>query len=795
MDIKLKQKGLRQLAGTDGEAALSALNKELNKIETILNKETRFDLLEGQLSLLREIAFRVPEAAIKVAQSFLERLDNLTLTYETSEWASEEQQKKYNNKSSLIKKVLETVERIRYFQPEQSLDIFLSYASSNEGDEVRKKAAQGLKSLAGFNLDVFKKIGTAPQDIIIKKIGSLDEVNRKRFFGSIVTLCYEMLSPTMEGSYWNYKSVVLKTGAVPASNPIDEARSNTLKILTDLYSSASSVSQKKAIISALQQATRTPSNVNYGDDLLKMIFSNTATILEFYKQLIPHEDLSIIQKIEHDAFWLAKHRGKDNEILKVALSIKERIDAHAEYRIFKNLIGFEGIFQAWDSEDDENFDATKKIREEKSKEYAGNIDEKSYEEWKRRIILYSQIKSDDLATFPYFGKFLEFFGAASPMLALRLLNEEAETLRQFVIAILIGIWSTPKKDAARELIQDWINQRLHLFFIARFFEFNPTVDEGLLKQLLGIAIATDDKDILMEMVIIAAKSYNEEHEHLIDELFFPALAHLTKLKESRWVFNFWYREERKNLLAAMNDKGHQMLLDNLIYLKKIDYHAEEILYQIAKKSPELVIKFFGKRLTLKDANEDADYDAIPFNFYKLSPALSPIPDKAVEIVSSWYQNYGSFIYEGANLLKIIFPDFSEAFAKALISIIQPENERNLMVVMAVLRNYEGQIATHPVCKALVKVLPEDSKYLAEIRVALESTGVVGGEFGFADAYKRKKVEMASWLNDPDKKVKKFAEHYIANLDKDIVAEQRRAEERIALGKFEWGEGEEPDEAS
>ena len=55
-----------------------------------------------------------------------------------------------------------------------------------------------------------------------------------------------------------------------------------------------------------------------------------------------------------------------------------------------------------------------------------------------------------------------------------------------------------------------------------------------------------------------------------------------------------------------------------------------------------------------------------------------------------------------------------------------------------------------------------------------------------EAYKRKIEEMKPWLRDPNEKIQKFAQHYISDLEKQIDAEQQRADEEIILRKYQYG---------
>lgn len=241
----------------------------------------------------------------------------------------------------------------------------------------------------------------------------------------------------------------------------------------------------------------------------------------------------------------------------------------------------------------------------------------------------------------------------------------------------------------------------------------------------------------------------------------------------------------------MDVAEHKAILDNLFWLQEIDYHAEEILYVIAKQLPELVIQFFLKRLSKeKDEEDEGRYNAIPFGFHKLSEPLSQHPIQAVDAVLDMYDgNYGLLIYRGARLLKNIFPNFPREFQQKLLEIVQSKERNDLLFAMAILRNYDGNPIIHDVCKEIVKVLPDDSSLANELSIILQSTGVVHGEYGFVEAYKQKIVEIQPWLQDESSKVKEFAQNYIARLEKRMVYEQIRADEDIVLRKHQYGAGE------
>jgi hypothetical protein len=88
-------------------------------------------------------------------------------------------------------------------------------------------------------------------------------------------------------------------------------------------------------------------------------------------------------------------------------------------------------------------------------------------------------------------------------------------------------------------------------------------------------------------------------------------------------------------------------------------------------------------------------------------------------------------------------------------------------------------------KTVAAHLPEGDPRLDELEGALFETGGVSGEFGIADAYRRKKVEIAPWLQDDRPRVRDFAEKLTRSLDLRIAADQRRAEQRRELRRREF----------
>ena len=758
MDTKLRQAALQNLARTAGEIAETAIKKECTKITAALQSETQYDHIADQLELLDAIAYRVYKEVVSAIRMLLERLKCLELTYQEIPGLAAERLCEYQNNYMLVVKALEVLEHIRYYQPSEVLDIFFDY-SCHEEESVAKRAKHGIEEFAEYNLDIFygngkdwSGLGCWPQETVLEKIASFDERQKQKYFSTIIVACEKILSPTISGISSTYKTVTWRTGAVPAIDGVKQIRQKTVDELQNLYALAKNVGQKKAVLNAMETATRTPHRGEYGDDVRAMIIENSIAVVEFMKGVAVSDDMQIMQKIEHDAYWLLYRMGALNKTIRgVALGIRDALYANEEYQKFRLLIGFESIFHDWEKsrKESEDFDRERKFRDAEVLKLVETIDKDSYNKWKERIIRYAGIESNDMATFPYFGKFLELFGKTSPALALQLLLETSDQLKNFIVAILYGVADTERKGDVYSLIEGWCNEGKYLFSLARFFEFSPEVNEELLKKILDKALASNDLPTLNQIISSVSAQYNEENKHLIKKFFIPALEKLTAHKNTDWIFRVWFRKQRGDILTDMEVAEHKAILDNMFLLQEVDYHAEEILYVIAKQSPELVIQFFCDRLLKEKEEEDKGrYDAIPFSFYKLSEPLSQHPAQAIDSVLARFDgNYGLFIFGGARLLKNIFPNFPPEFERKLLEVVTSEEEKDLLFVMAILKNYDGNPIIHNVCKEIIKILPDGSKLANELSIILESTGVVTGEYGFVEAFKQKMEEIQPWLQD------------------------------------------------
>jgi hypothetical protein len=211
---------------------------------------------------------------------------------------------------------------------------------------------------------------------------------------------------------------------------------------------------------------------------------------------------------------------------------------------------------------------------------------------------------------------------------------------------------------------------------------------------------------------------------------------------------------------------------------------------MAENHPADIWRFFGDRLNFEQGPEQQasyDYEPVPYQFHGLEERLSRGPHLGISTVRGWYRpDDHLFEFQGAQLLRAVFPSCPPAFAHGLSQLVEEGTDDDIGFVTAVLSRYPGEPATHSVLKAIVRKLPDSDQRLRRVEYCLENIGVVMGPFGSAEAYRTKKAEIASWCEDEEPKIKAFAAQFMAKLDLRIATEQRAAEERIELRKRDYG---------
>jgi ppGpp synthetase/RelA/SpoT-type nucleotidyltranferase len=661
---------------------------------------------------------------------------------------------------------------LRYLYIEEVLEITMDL-SLDKNQEIRKKALEVIKTIAEYNLNVLNKINYGAQIFVLKKIESLNSSLLTKYFEAICELLKAILDPEFEGSSMDsYKTFTIKFGPMPVTDQLKKIRKRAINTLKKLYRIQNNLVRKITIIKILDNASQLPTRGEVNEDMKKMVIDNTNYVLAFYLSIISSADNEILRIIEEQLYWF-KHRLKEEELTNLQ-KVKEIICSNKEYEIYRVFVGFtRGISSDYKNEVE--------FRNRKIEEYIGNISSDNFKIWKSRIFSiakkYNIVGAGELQ---FFNKFLNFLSKQKSNLGIKLIKEK--DLEPFLIHIISGIWQSKLKSKARKIIEQWIKNEEKLDICVDLFSYVSEIDLKILEKIFITAKKKKATEVLNKIIIATIISKNKK----IKKIFLNTMIELTNNNSSEWSRS--YLGDPEFILDTLTIDEYEIILENLLLAKNISHYEEVVLYPIAKKSPEKVINLFHKRLSCSKGKRYSDrYKAVPYSLGDLSKILRDKKDIVIDSLLKWFKEKDRIHhFEAAHLLNIIFPQFDDTLEKICIKFIKSSDERAIETVFGILGAYEGEKFLLKTCKAIIKKYPKNTGFKKELFRVLSKTGTVSGEYGFVEAYKKKKELIKEWYKDKSKDVKQFYKEYIKFLDKMILYEKKEADEEIDFMKREYG---------
>ncbi|MBK8361724.1 MAG: RelA/SpoT domain-containing protein [Comamonadaceae bacterium] len=707
----------------------------------------------------------------------------------------------------LISLVADILDRLRYLGEEGVINTFDAICVLYDGatsDSQRERLISSAKNLSEHSLAVWQQAGgPVVQDILVDRIQALD-LNRVGASKAIVLeVLGQVLRPETRGASSTYNTFTIKTGAVAPSDLLVKVRSTAIDIFLSIFRAATSDKEKKMVLQKLSEASRTPTMGNYSNALLAIALNDTARIVRFLTDVSAEQSYILLEGFEHECLWhyrrsnpLAPSMANDKEVTaarnglnEAILAFRDRVNTDQRFVIFKTLVGYQAVFPpAWE---DCDFDihGIDKFRKEEIAKLVDQVTEKAAEEWFQIILACANTPSDDLATFPSFCLFLEQLGKAKPEIVLSYLDRLDNELANFLPSMLCGLEQSRLKEAAIKEVWTWIGVGKYVRQVIRYCELASILDLRQLEEALQVAIKSNDESGVFHAIRASVARYKDSPDNMTGRVLLPALRYLTDRGRHGWINAVWPRSENEGLFRSLAPEQEDEVLASMVICPNINHNAEQILKAIAAKSPEKVIDFFGKRLAHeKGLQSSRGYDEVPYEFHDLRETLQKIPEQLVAKVREWFASDNElFAYRGGRMIAAVFPEPEDQLLKPLHELAGTGKLDDVEFVIEVLKNYHGQVVLHDLFKDLIAALPEGSPLLGEISVALDSAGVVAGEFGHVATYLRKKDEIKPWLDDPREKVWAFAHNQTLGLERQIADEQRRAEQGLELRKRNYGE--------
>ena len=697
----------------------------------------------------------------------------------------------------IVSLAVDILRYVRYIDVEATFDSLCDLYLKAESDVERESLLQLAEDLSKYELSVWNRAGPFVQSILVDKIKKLDDELLEPHKPILIRCLAEILKPEVRGISFADKVATIQTGPTQMSDVLAHVRTDAISLLKQLYRTAKTDAERWSVIDTFSEGMRSPRRVENSSDLYKAILENSIEIVEFYTEMADCQGYEITRTREHELLWLYRHNCNsetaDVDVSSIAevrenlaasiMVFRDRVNRDRDFVVHKTLIGYDSVFLLdWESEEFDH-ERQRLHREQKIRELVKEVSQGNSEDWLTILKRCAGTESNDSADFSYFYDYLEQLGERKPEIALQFLDQLDEKLGEFLSSMLLGLSKSRCKDDMQGRISKWISERAYLQHIALYLCHSDEFDVKLLEKILKAGIECGNCSAVLNVLRKVTKQYTSGADDIIGTLFISALEYLSEKKSQRWVIATWPTP----LLLDLNSDQADTVLQALIPYANIDYHSEMILTPIAQNFPAKVIHFFGKRLELEENKAACDgYQAIPFKLHKLYQPLAENPDNVVNVTREWFHRDNSlFSYRAGRMVPIIFPTLSEGIQNSLISLISSGEKRDIEFVIKVLQSYGGKVFPQDVCEKLIDELPSNDPLLEEVETALNSTGVLRGEYGLVEAYKNKRTAMEPWISHSNEKVQAFAIKYIHSLDQYIAAEQRHTEELIELQKRKY----------
>ena len=709
---------------------------------------------------------------------------------------------------TVVNLIIEIIERLRYADVTGTLQLLVDIYRGESDADIRQQIVNVVKNLAEYNLDAYRQVGSDLQRALVEYIGGMGTTEIDGIRPIALAIWAEALQSDITGTKWKADSMLMRTGALPASEQLQAVRDMALQALFNAYDRSTDDSQRRAVLTALDAATRTPTNANYSNELLATTVRDAKRIADFVRERAPGMSFELLQHLEHRFLYdhfrarqlVTEERfgcqAEAAALIDSILAFRDAINKDQDFIKYKVLVGFESVYPAhWQ---DENFDfhGEDTYRRAEADRFIEEITPENEHAWFTFIERCSGTKSNDMATFPVFGAFLDKLSELKPEIAVRLLSNASEDLRHFVPGFLNGLSRSARSDIYAQVLEAEIRNPKSLNSLARHFRYGDVVNPAFVTRVLKSSIDADNPTSVIECLLFAVQHYGTDKIADSDGFVRDALNYLNTRQDARWIHEGWYLPTAEKFFELLSPERISQLLENLGYLSRIEYHAERILARIAKRVPEQVWDYFGARLLneVKGGDDiEERFEAAPFEFHELNKVLCSNPGLGIRKGLAWFQRDPKlFQFRGGRVISNAFQECTPEFAAALAELVRLGGATEADFALAVLPNYNGNASTHVVLKEVVARFPADEGKLDAATMSIDNTGVVSGELGFAEAWRLRKALLEGWLSDEREAVKEFARKHMARLDRLIVSEHRQAESEREMRKRDFEDDDDED---
>ena len=707
-----------------------------------------------------------------------------------------------NKSDTVITKICHILESgfLLYANPERMFDALIAMRQAVTTDEERKPIDDLTRRFAQHDRRAWQQVGPGLQRLLVDRIASLDDSAFVEAAKSVTIMLREALSSTVTGTSWQAESMTLHTGAVAVTGDLKAMRRDALHQLERLHCLLGNDDARRDVRCAMLAAGNTPNNAGYTDLLGEVIMDDLTRVVEFFTAVVPDLGLEAKRQLEVDLHrkYYAYHvlpPGMANKpemvaaqgrLIDALTACRAAIESDPDLDSYRLLVGHDSATPGMWAKPGFDYESTAKERSAGIDALVASLDTASAKEWLARLERFVETRSEDMATFLGLQEFIKKLAAAKPDILLQWMPNLSDRLANWLPGMLHGLSEAGHGAAIDPLIETWVAEDKHLSSIAWYLQFAEAFRFDLLKGITAKGLARKDDQILHNVAVAAARQSTEHPDQLFDSVFLPAVQSLSSRKLFGWVGGM-YNWGELGLLKGLSAEQVEPLLALMVDMPRLGTNGEALLAVVAREHLEAVIDLIGRRFLHERESGDFRYEDLPHPLLYLRAPLAAAPAEIVAAARRWFDAHPSFSqFRGGRLIAQLFPNLEHPLYPLLYSQIE-ESREGIEFVLSVLRAFEGEKFLHPLLRAIVRFLGPGDELLRIVDIAIDSTGVLIGEYGSVEAGEARKTLVAEWETDENEAVRAFAASFVKSADNQLAMERRRADRSVALRKIAYEE--------
>jgi ppGpp synthetase/RelA/SpoT-type nucleotidyltranferase len=425
---------------------------------------------------------------------------------------------------AVTKLVVEIVQSLRYADVIGTLQLLIDIYRDEPNEDIRRQIVNAVENLSEYNIDAYNQVGPMLQMALVDHFAGMSDAEVDRIRPIALTVWTEAIQSDITGATWKADSVVLSTGAVPVSDQLREVRDKAIKALFAAYDRSTDDAQRRAVLSALDAATRTLNQGQCSNELLATTLKDARRIVKFVTERAKATSYELLQHLEHRFLYdylRAKGLIEDSEnrfgcqaeaaaLVAAIFKFRDTINADDRFVRYKVLVGFESVYPGHWTDEEFNYKGADEYRRGEANRYIDEITPANENDWFDLIARCAETKSDDLATFPVFGNFINKLAERKPEVADRFLAKASDDLRNFLAGFLNGLALSGRRDIYERILESELESARNLAGLARHLRYSDVKKPDFAARLLKRAIDKGDPIAVSECLLFALEHYGTE---------------------------------------------------------------------------------------------------------------------------------------------------------------------------------------------------------------------------------------------------------------------------------------------